>query len=207
MEIFALLESIEDILENSKEIPFVHKSIVNKEEMLDIIKEIRLKLPEELKQAKVIKEEHDRIISKAEEEGTEPPDLEPVELVYMGSTTERGLGLVLDALRPVRDELIARIDGGQLMLVTGNTMDVFGTSIRSDWDLELAGLGLFDTHAEYKMLKRHNSMFLGSFEDMEIVGFKSLFGFFSCGKLRAFVAVNYNSLIPGIVVYCHKISR
>lgn len=71
MEIFTLLETIEDILENSKEIPFSHKALVDKEELLEIIKEIRLKLPEELKQAKVIKEEHDRIISKAQEEAND----------------------------------------------------------------------------------------------------------------------------------------
>ena len=107
---------------------------------------------------------------------------EPVDLVYMGSTTERGLGLVIDALRPIRDELIARIDEGQLMLVTGNTMDVLGKTIRSDWGVDLTGLGLFDAHAEYRMLKRHNSMFLGTFGDMEIVGFKSLFGLTSVGE-------------------------
>ena len=71
MEIFTLLETIEDMLENSKEIPFTHKAMLDKEELLEIIKEIRLKLPEELKQAKVIKEEHDRIISKANEEAAE----------------------------------------------------------------------------------------------------------------------------------------
>ena len=71
MEIFTLLETIEDMLENSKEVPFTHKAIIDKEELLEIIKEIRLKLPEELKQAKVIKEEHDRIISKANEEAAE----------------------------------------------------------------------------------------------------------------------------------------
>ena len=71
MEIFTLLETIEDMLENSKQIPFSHKAIIDKNEILDIIKEIRLKLPEELKQAQVIKEEHDRIISKANEEAGE----------------------------------------------------------------------------------------------------------------------------------------
>ena len=68
MEIFKLLETIEDMLENSKTLPFTNKAVLDKEELLDIIKEIRLKLPEELKQAKVIKEEHDRIIEKANEE-------------------------------------------------------------------------------------------------------------------------------------------
>ena len=71
MEIFTLLETIEDIFENSKELPFTHKAVVDKEEVLDIVKEIRLKLPEELKQAKVRKDEHDRIISKANEEAEE----------------------------------------------------------------------------------------------------------------------------------------
>ena len=71
MEIFTLLETLEDILEKSRTVPFSGKCIVDKEEILDIIKEIRLKLPEELKQAKVIKEEHDRIISKANEEAQE----------------------------------------------------------------------------------------------------------------------------------------
>ena len=71
MEIFTLLDTLEDLLENSRSLPFSNKSLVEKEEMLDLIKEIRLKLPEELKQAKVIKEEHDRIISKANEEASE----------------------------------------------------------------------------------------------------------------------------------------
>ena len=42
MEIFTLLETLEDILEKSKTIPFTEKSIVEKAEMLDIIKEIRV---------------------------------------------------------------------------------------------------------------------------------------------------------------------
>ncbi len=71
MEIFNLLETIEDMLENSKTLPFTSKAVLDKDELLDIIKEIRLKLPEELKQAKVIKEEHDRIIEKANEEAKE----------------------------------------------------------------------------------------------------------------------------------------
>jgi len=68
MEIFALLETLEDILEKSKTVPFTSKSIVNKTELLDIIKEVRLKLPDELKQAKWIKEERERIIAEAQKD-------------------------------------------------------------------------------------------------------------------------------------------
>ena len=68
MEIFKLLEEIESILESGKSIPFSKQSLVDKEHVLGIIKEIRLKLPEELKQAKWIKEERDRIIAEAEKD-------------------------------------------------------------------------------------------------------------------------------------------
>ena len=68
MEIFTLLEELEDILENCKSVPFSGKGVVDKEEILEIIKEIRLKLPDELKQAKWIKEERQRILVEAQKE-------------------------------------------------------------------------------------------------------------------------------------------
>ena len=68
MEIFTLLETLEEILEKSKNVPFSTKGIVDKEEILDIIKEIRLKLPDELKQAKWVKEERGRILVEAKKE-------------------------------------------------------------------------------------------------------------------------------------------
>ncbi len=68
MEIFTLLETIEDILEKGKNVPFTEKCIVEKNELLDIIKEIRLNLPDELKQAKWIREERERIIAEAQKD-------------------------------------------------------------------------------------------------------------------------------------------
>ena len=68
MEIFTLLETLEDIMERSKSVPFTEKGIVDKEEVLEIIKEIRLKLPDELKQAKWVKEERGRILDEAQRE-------------------------------------------------------------------------------------------------------------------------------------------
>ncbi len=69
MEIFTLLETLEDILERSKSVPFSNKCMLEKDEVLDVIKEIRLKLPEELKQAKWVKEERERILQEAKKEG------------------------------------------------------------------------------------------------------------------------------------------
>ena len=68
MEIFTLLENLEEIIENSKKMPFTNKIIVEQEEILDVIKEIRLKLPEDLKQAKWVREERERILEEAKKE-------------------------------------------------------------------------------------------------------------------------------------------
>ena len=99
-----------------------------------------------------------------------------VDLVYVGSATERGLRLMVQALTPYKAELERYVDGGGLMLATGNALDALGEYVMIDGKRAFDGLGILPTHAEYHMMKRHNSFLLGSFQDMEIVGFKSLFG-------------------------------
>ena len=101
---------------------------------------------------------------------------EDVALVYMGSTTEQGLRLAADALRPYAADIAARADAGQLILLTGNAPDVFSAAIESDSADTIEGLDILPGRVRYTMMKRHNSFLLGSFQDMEIVGFKSLFG-------------------------------
>lgn len=99
-----------------------------------------------------------------------------VSLLYLGTATERGMQLIVQALEPWKEQLAAYVDGGGLMLATGNALDVLGAYVMVDGKRAFDGLGLLPTHAEYHMMKRHNSFMLGSFQDMAIVGFKSLFG-------------------------------
>lgn len=68
MEILAILETLEDVVERGVSVPFSGKCMVDKEEILEIIKEIRLKLPDDIKQAKWVKEERQRILLEAQKE-------------------------------------------------------------------------------------------------------------------------------------------
>jgi vacuolar-type H+-ATPase subunit H len=68
MEILAILETLEDVVERSVSIPFSGRCLVDKEEILEIIKEIRLKLPDDIKQAKWVKEERQKILLEAQKE-------------------------------------------------------------------------------------------------------------------------------------------
>lgn len=68
MEIFTLLENLEELLESGAKVPFSTKVMVDIDELREVLEDIRLKLPDELKQAKWVKEERQRIISDAEAE-------------------------------------------------------------------------------------------------------------------------------------------
>ncbi len=99
-----------------------------------------------------------------------------VSLVYMGSTTERGQELALGVLRPHLDALCRRIDEGQAFLITGNACELLGEYIENEDGSRIEGLSLFPTHARREMMNRYNALYLGRFEDMDIVGYKSQFG-------------------------------
>ncbi len=68
MEILSILETLEDLIERSFYVPLLGKCLVDKEEVLEIIKEARLKLPDDIKQAKWVKEERQRILMEAQKE-------------------------------------------------------------------------------------------------------------------------------------------
>ncbi|MGM9661758.1 MAG: hypothetical protein ACI3WR_01530 [Oscillospiraceae bacterium] len=100
-----------------------------------------------------------------------------VDLIYMGSVTEEGQALAVDALTPYREKLLALIDAGQLFLITGNALEIFGQEITADDGTALRCLGLFPTSAQHRMMQRYNALYVGKFQEkMDIVGFKSQFG-------------------------------
>ncbi|MDR1540177.1 MAG: ATPase [Clostridiales bacterium] len=59
------LDMLEDLLDSSKSMPFSNRVSVDREKIFDIIRDIRLNLPNEIRQAQRIIEEHDKIINDA----------------------------------------------------------------------------------------------------------------------------------------------
>jgi cell division septum initiation protein DivIVA len=70
VEIINLLEKLEDIVEEASKLPMSSKVLIDKEEVLEIITEMRIKLPDEIKQASWIKEERQRILSETQAEAS-----------------------------------------------------------------------------------------------------------------------------------------
>ena len=68
MDIEQLIDALEDKIEGCLTIPIWGRGIIDKDELLDFISDIRVKFPDEMKQAKWVKEERARIISDAQKE-------------------------------------------------------------------------------------------------------------------------------------------
>ncbi len=68
MEILSILEAIEDLVEKSPGLPLTGRCLVDRDEILEIIKEMRLRLPDDIKQAQWIKEERQKILLEAQKE-------------------------------------------------------------------------------------------------------------------------------------------
>lgn len=102
---------------------------------------------------------------------------EDVDFIYIGSMSEESQKKVCEKLMPYRKRLKALIDKGIVLLATGNSLEIFGDKIIYEDGSSTDCLGFFHGKAYPKMMNRHNSLYLGKFEDnIEVVGFKSQFG-------------------------------
>ena len=68
MKVLELLEELEDIVNAATKVPMMSKVMVEAEDVFSIIREIRLALPDDVQQAKWIRDERDRILADAKTE-------------------------------------------------------------------------------------------------------------------------------------------
>lgn len=68
MKVLELLDEIEEIIDTSSGFPLTGKILVEAEEILEIVREIRVELPDEIQQAQWIRDERQRILDEAKHE-------------------------------------------------------------------------------------------------------------------------------------------
>jgi len=102
---------------------------------------------------------------------------EDVDFIYIGPMTEKRQEKVIEKLKPYTELIEELINKNVVFLVTGNAIEIFGQYIENEDKTKIKGLNIFPIYAKRDMLHRHNSVFVGTFEDIEIVGFKSQFTF------------------------------
>ncbi len=68
MDILHLVDRLEELFNESRSIPFTHSVIVDEDRMLDIIDQMRVSIPEEIKKAQQLLAQKDRLLAQAQEE-------------------------------------------------------------------------------------------------------------------------------------------
>ena len=68
MDILHLVDKIEDLFNESRALPFTRNIVIDEDKLLDIIDQMRVTVPEEIKKAQQIVTQKDRIIAQAQEE-------------------------------------------------------------------------------------------------------------------------------------------
>lgn len=106
MDALALIDELEDMIDKGVPVPLSGKSLMSKEELMDTIQDLRNSLPDDLKQAKWIKEERQRILDEAEEEANKIIKSAEDQLVAMISeheVTKKAIEHSNDILDKARD--------------------------------------------------------------------------------------------------------
>ena len=67
-KVLDLLDELEDLTEGATAVPLTSKVVLEAEEVFAIVKDIRLSLPDDMQQAKWIRDERDRILAEAKAE-------------------------------------------------------------------------------------------------------------------------------------------
>lgn len=68
MEILEIIDILQEKVESAKNLPLVNRALIDKEDLIASIEDIRLRLPDDLKQARWVKDERKRILAEAQEE-------------------------------------------------------------------------------------------------------------------------------------------
>jgi len=67
MDILHLIDRLEELFNESRALPFTRNVIVDEDKMLDIIDQMRISIPEEVKKAQQLLNQSERILAQAEE--------------------------------------------------------------------------------------------------------------------------------------------
>lgn len=98
---------------------------------------------------------------------------EEVDILYVGPATESFQRMEAEALLPYRDAIASRMEGDKITLMTGNAFELLGAYVEEEKGDRFSCLDLIPTYAKRFTRLRYNDLSLGSWQGLDIVGFKN----------------------------------
>ena len=68
MDILNLVNKLEELFSQGRSLPFTHNVVINEDQMIDLIDQMRSSIPEEIKRSQQILAQRDRILAQAKDE-------------------------------------------------------------------------------------------------------------------------------------------
>src|SRR5215470_12034796 len=68
MDILQLIDRLEELFNDAKAVPFTHNVVIDEDRMLEIIDQMRIVIPDEVKKAQQILGQRERFLAQAQEE-------------------------------------------------------------------------------------------------------------------------------------------
>ena len=116
MDILHLVDRLEEIFNTGRPLPIIHRMLVDEDRVLEIIDQMRVSIPEEVKKAQQVLDQSDRILAKAKEEAARTVQLAKEKADQMVE----------------REALVAQAQGRADQIVLGAKGDA--TAIRAEAD-------------------------------------------------------------------------
>jgi F0F1-type ATP synthase membrane subunit b/b' len=103
MDILQLIDRLEELFNESKAIPLTRNVMVDEDRMLDIIDQMRIAIPEEVKKAQQLLGQRDRVLAQAQEEANRT-----LEIARQKSDQLVGKDIVMQEAQRRADQILAQ---------------------------------------------------------------------------------------------------
>jgi len=116
MDILQLIDRLEELFNSSRPIPLTHNVIVDEDKFLDIIDQMRITVPEEVKKAQQVFSQKDRVMAQAQEEANRTLQLARekaeglVDKEVLVQDAQRRAGQIIDQARVEAENIKAGAD-------------------------------------------------------------------------------------------------
>ncbi|HAF61331.1 MAG TPA: hypothetical protein DCK95_03280 [Anaerolineaceae bacterium] len=111
MDILHLIDQLEELFNESKAVPLTNDVIIKEDRLLDLIDQMRLSIPEEVKKSQQILNQKERVLAQAQEEATRTINLAREKSVEMVNRDG-----IVESARLKADQIIRRAEEQSSMI-------------------------------------------------------------------------------------------
>ncbi len=103
MDILHLVDRLEDMINNSRAIPLTRNVVIDEDRFIEIIDQMRISIPDEIKKAQQLLSQRDRVLAQAQEEANRT-----IQLAKQKAEEYAGRDAIVEAAQTRAEQIIAQ---------------------------------------------------------------------------------------------------